>query len=162
MYFMHFILEKYANSRYKLFLVRVSKQPYPLISQYKVPSCQLSPLQVDGDAGALCPDNVNNLEQLKCRWRRICQISAREKAEKDRSRSPPVQDPFPQPFPCTHADCNRFTCALLTIVKWHWGKCDDDDGGWSVRGTSLTPHVAGDRCVGLQIVPGEVGRREYT
>jgi len=26
---------------------------------------------------AFLPDNANNLEQLKCRWRRICQISVR-------------------------------------------------------------------------------------
>jgi len=85
---------------------------------------------------AFLPDNANNLEQLKCRWRRICQISVRytECITKDIHGGgiPGAGSTFhththPFPFPCTHADCNRFTCALLTIVKWH-----------SVRGVGKT------------------------
>lgn len=116
------------------------------------------------------PDNANNLEQLKCRWRRIWQISVRytQCITKDihgagiPGAGSIATHPFPFPCPCTHADCNRFTCALLTIVKWHsemggkfYGKTHGKGKG-NVRGTSLTPHVAGDRCVGLQIVPGKV------
>lgn len=82
--------------------------------------------------------------------------------QESQEQDPFATHPFPFPCPCTHADCNRFTCALLTIVKWHsemggkfYGKTHGKGKG-NVRGTSLTPHVAGDRCVGLQIVPGKV------
>jgi len=39
----------------------------------------------------------------------------------------------------------------------NWGENREKISGKRgiVRGTSLTPHVAGDRCVGLQIVPGK-------